>query len=186
MSKASPTARFISQNRDIPSRRVILSDPSQLPHDYSTTPGGTIFSTTPGGTRIIYDRQFLMKCKQSPLAKSPPANMAKIPGVTSPGLENIAPNQENGHEESSATPKIAEEPQFEMDIWKTTTHNAFHVVSMTIDFCCIPDITSPKKGGHRLHARPASTASDFFFPCRDSCSGWYNIGNLLLFTVSFL
>jgi len=36
--------------------------------------------------------------------------------VTSPGLENVAP-QENGHDTSAtATPKIAEEPQFEMDI----------------------------------------------------------------------
>ena len=35
--------------RDIPTRRVVLNDASQLPHDYSTTPGGTLFSTTPGG-----------------------------------------------------------------------------------------------------------------------------------------
>ena len=53
------------------------------------------------GTRIIYDRQFLMRCKQSPLAKSPPPNMAVIPGVTSPGVENVAP-QENGHEPATA------------------------------------------------------------------------------------
>ena len=30
-------------------RRVVLNDVSQLPNDYSTTPGGTFFSTTPGG-----------------------------------------------------------------------------------------------------------------------------------------
>ena len=35
--------------RDIPTRRVVLNDASQLPNDYSTTPGGTLFSTTPGG-----------------------------------------------------------------------------------------------------------------------------------------
>lgn len=34
---------------DIPTRKVIVNDPSELPEDYGTTPGGTIFSTTPGG-----------------------------------------------------------------------------------------------------------------------------------------
>ena len=38
-----------SESRAIPSRRIIVNDPRQLPIDYSTTPGGTIFSTTPGG-----------------------------------------------------------------------------------------------------------------------------------------
>lgn len=39
----------MSETRDIPTRRVVLNDPSQLPHEYSQTPGGTLFSTTPGG-----------------------------------------------------------------------------------------------------------------------------------------
>lgn len=34
----------------IPSKRVTISDAEHMPHDYSTTPGGTLFSTTPGGT----------------------------------------------------------------------------------------------------------------------------------------
>lgn len=42
--------RKTSNNREIPGRRVVINDPSQLPIDYSSTPGGTIFSTTPGGT----------------------------------------------------------------------------------------------------------------------------------------
>ncbi|KAG8135323.1 putative Eukaryotic translation initiation factor 4E-binding protein [Naja naja] len=37
-----------SQSRAIPTRTVPISDSSQLPHDYCTTPGGTLFSTTPG------------------------------------------------------------------------------------------------------------------------------------------
>lgn len=122
MSNAA-AARFMSQHRDIPSRRVTLNDPSQLPNDYSTTPGGTIFSTTPGGTRIIYDRAFLMKCKESPLAKTPPTNLPSIPGVTSPAGVGTANAQENGHgagdmttSELSQKPAVAEEPQFEMDI----------------------------------------------------------------------
>ena len=51
------------------------------------------------GTRIIYDRSFLLQCRNSPLAKSPPANLPKIPGVTSPGgelKENGDPQLEQG------------------------------------------------------------------------------------------
>ena len=46
------------------------------------------------GTRIIYDRSFLLQCRNSPLTKSPPPNLPKIPGVTSPEGEV----RENGHE----------------------------------------------------------------------------------------
>ncbi|PVD38619.1 hypothetical protein C0Q70_01235 [Pomacea canaliculata] len=73
---------------------MVLNDISQLPTDYSSTPGGTFFSTTPGGTRIVYERAFLMQCRNSPLAKSPPANMLRIPGVTSPVLSELV--RENG------------------------------------------------------------------------------------------
>ncbi|KAF6213628.1 hypothetical protein GE061_011349, partial [Apolygus lucorum] len=45
---ASPIARQATQCQAIPSKRVLISDPSQLPCNYSTTPGGTLFSTTPG------------------------------------------------------------------------------------------------------------------------------------------
>lgn len=34
---------------DIPTKKVVVNDPSEIPDDYGTTPGGTIFSTTPGG-----------------------------------------------------------------------------------------------------------------------------------------
>uniref|UniRef100_A0A8D1EBC6 Eukaryotic translation initiation factor 4E binding protein 1 n=2 Tax=Sus scrofa TaxID=9823 RepID=A0A8D1EBC6_PIG len=73
-------------SRAIPTtRRVVLGDGVQLPPgDYSTTPGGTLFSTTPGGTRIIYDRKFLMECRNSPVTKTPPRDLPTIPGVTSP------------------------------------------------------------------------------------------------------
>lgn len=107
------------QARAIPTRRIQISDPSQLPSEYSSTPGGTLFSTTPGGTRIIYDRAFLLQCRNSPLTKSPPPNMAKIPGVTTTGAGDA---KENGHEptktekDANKLPENAEEPQFEMDI----------------------------------------------------------------------
>jgi len=30
-------------------RKVVISDPIQMPEVYSSTPGGTLYSTTPGG-----------------------------------------------------------------------------------------------------------------------------------------
>ncbi|KAK2185315.1 hypothetical protein NP493_240g02000 [Ridgeia piscesae] len=100
----------------IPTRRIVLNDASQLPADYSSTPGGTLFSTTPGGTRIIYDRAFLLECRNSPLTRSPPPNMPKIPGVTCP---QAMKTKENGHAPEAKVAKPAEhvdEPQFHMDI----------------------------------------------------------------------
>ncbi|KAI9596854.1 eukaryotic translation initiation factor 4E binding protein-domain-containing protein [Syncephalis fuscata] len=68
--------------RDIPVA-IRRADPgAPLPSDYSTTPHGTIFSTTPGGTRIIYDRSKLLSLRNSPLSRTPPANMANVPGIT--------------------------------------------------------------------------------------------------------
>lgn len=47
---ASPIARQATQpqGQAIP-RRILINDASQLPHDYSSTPNGTLYSTTPGG-----------------------------------------------------------------------------------------------------------------------------------------
>jgi len=76
---ASPIARQATQCQTIPSRRVVINDASQLPADYSTTPGGTVYSTTPGGTRIVYERAFLMQLRNSPLAQTPPKNYPNFP-----------------------------------------------------------------------------------------------------------
>ncbi|NWW92601.1 4EBP3 protein, partial [Rhynochetos jubatus] len=35
------------------------------------------------GTRTIYDRKFLLECKNSPVARTPPCCLPQIPGVTS-------------------------------------------------------------------------------------------------------
>ncbi|XP_053167714.1 eukaryotic translation initiation factor 4E-binding protein 2 isoform X1 [Hemicordylus capensis] len=91
-----------SQSRAIPTRTVPISDSSQLPHDYCTTPGGTLFSTTPGGTRIIYDRKFLLDRRNSPMAQTPPCHLPNIPGVTSPGTmtedSKVEVNNLNNHD----------------------------------------------------------------------------------------
>ncbi|XP_038638945.1 eukaryotic translation initiation factor 4E-binding protein 2 [Scyliorhinus canicula] len=110
-----------SECRVIPTRRVVLNDTTQLPLDYCTTPGGTLFSTTPGGTRIIYDRKFLMECRHSPIAKTPPRYLPHIPGVTTPAaaddpkavVNDAGHCAENNREGKSAT---GEDAQFEMDI----------------------------------------------------------------------
>lgn len=103
--------------RDIPSRRVVLNDISQLPSEFSTTPGGTFFSTTPGGTRIVYERNFLLQCRNSPLAKSPPPNMLDIPGITSPAKPGGKPSGDAPLKEVDEKEKVsAEEAQFEMDL----------------------------------------------------------------------
>ncbi|VDD82665.1 unnamed protein product [Mesocestoides corti] len=76
-----------SNNKDsgaVPFRRIKVTDPSQIPQDYSTTPGGSIFSTTPGGTHLYYDRDTMLLYKNSPIARSPPANVFCMPGVICP------------------------------------------------------------------------------------------------------
>ncbi|KAM3600068.1 uncharacterized protein V6R79_016790 [Siganus canaliculatus] len=116
MSASGQTTR----SREIPAvRRVAIHDSAHMPHDYSTTPGGTMFSTTPGGTRIIYDRKFLLQCRTSPLTRTPP-NLPDIPGVTRP-LKSDSSNhteqpQHTPNNNSPHTEEPADDAQFEMDI----------------------------------------------------------------------
>ena len=42
----------------------------------------TVSSVNVSGSRIMYDRQFLLDCRNSPLARSPLQNLPNIPGVT--------------------------------------------------------------------------------------------------------
>ena len=41
------------KSSSIPTRIVEIKDASQMPTDFSTTPGGTLFSTTPGGKLVV-------------------------------------------------------------------------------------------------------------------------------------
>jgi len=124
---ASPMARQATLQGGVPIRRVVINSENEMPTDYGTTPGGTIFGTTPGGTRIIYERAFLMKMRHSPLAKTPPANLPVIPGVTVPkdgsNSNDSSKNHENGHNDHghklqtvTESAKEDEEAQFDMDI----------------------------------------------------------------------
>ncbi|KFM79635.1 Eukaryotic translation initiation factor 4E-binding protein 1, partial [Stegodyphus mimosarum] len=115
MNNNSPQ-RKSSNTREIPGRRVVINDASQLPIDYSSTPGGTIFSTTPGGTRIIYDRAFLMQMRNSPIARTPPKNLPNIPGITS--LNQNKPKENGTIVEGAAEDKQEnhEDALFTMDV----------------------------------------------------------------------
>ncbi|KAM9734425.1 eukaryotic translation initiation factor 4E-binding protein 1-like [Menidia menidia] len=110
-----------TRSREIPAvRRVAIHDAAHMPQDYSTTPGGTLFSTTPGGTRIIYDRKFLLQCRTSPLARTPP-NLPDIPGVTRPLNSDSShpekpPSSSSKSQQQAHAENAAEDAQFEMDI----------------------------------------------------------------------
>ncbi|KAF4098501.1 eukaryotic translation initiation factor 4E-binding protein 3 [Onychostoma macrolepis] len=80
-----------------------------LPDSYGQTPGGTLFSTTPGGTRIIYDRKFLLECRNSPIARTPPCCLPHIPGVTRPSLQPA-------EQEDDSKDLAVDDNQFMMDI----------------------------------------------------------------------
>uniref|UniRef100_A0A336KV21 CSON003652 protein n=1 Tax=Culicoides sonorensis TaxID=179676 RepID=A0A336KV21_CULSO len=125
---ASPIARqACSHAQAIPSRKVLITDPSQMPEVYSSTPGGTLFSTTPGGTRIVYERAFLMNLKNSPLSRTPPNNVPlglmkgqpniplhKKPHPTSGLATNNSPPKHH-HQQNNNNSHHADD-QFDMDL----------------------------------------------------------------------
>jgi len=100
----------------------MLNDPSQLPNDYSTTPGGTLYSTTPGGTRVVYERNFLLHLRNSPLSRTPPSNLPNIPDILKGSVDRpiISPPKENGSIKTIPVPvkkdSNPDEEQFEMDM----------------------------------------------------------------------
>lgn len=53
---ASPIARSLcsTNSHPIPSKKVLINDPNQMPDVYSSTPNGTCYSTTPGGKFCHY------------------------------------------------------------------------------------------------------------------------------------
>lgn len=112
---ASPIARQATQCQTIPTRRIVINDASQLPVDYSTTPGGTLYSTTPGGTRIVYERAVLMQLRNSPVARTPPKNYPNFPTSLMKGIDI---SKEATNIIASPTKKDADESQdqFQMEI----------------------------------------------------------------------
>ncbi|NXD76292.1 4EBP3 protein, partial [Halcyon senegalensis] len=82
-----------------------------IPEGYSSTPGGTIYSTMPQGTRIIYDRKFLLECKNSPVARTPPCCLPQIPGVTSLAQSSLVKLEELKEQNESEEAMPGEQPR---------------------------------------------------------------------------
>lgn len=57
------------------------------------------------GTRIVYERKFLLQCRNSPHSKSPPCNLPTIPGVTEPEEIEEKSRAAIPEEQHSAMPK---------------------------------------------------------------------------------
>lgn len=55
-----------------------------------------ISSSHSKGTRIIYDRKFLLGCRSSPVAKTPPRGLPDIPGVTIPPSKDSSEKHRQG------------------------------------------------------------------------------------------
>ncbi|KAL1464765.1 hypothetical protein WDU94_004383 [Cyamophila willieti] len=108
-----------TSTQNIPIRRVLLTDDSQLPSHYSSTPGGTLYSTTPNGTRLVYDRSSLLQLRNSPLSQTPPQNVLSFPNVLVKEIRDTAPTVTPSEGADSPIKKSAsesEESQFEIDL----------------------------------------------------------------------
>ncbi|KAI9090055.1 eukaryotic translation initiation factor 4E binding protein 2 [Phlyctochytrium arcticum] len=92
----------------------------KLPHDYGTTPGGTLFGTTPGGTRIIYTKDALLNLSRSPLSQTPPKGLAHIPGITkvAPSKQDSKPKPKKEEKKPAAAPAKKDEKDdlFDMEM----------------------------------------------------------------------
>lgn len=111
----APAVAFLLLTMSTSTSCPIPGSRDQLPDGYSTTPGGTLYATTPGGTRIIYDRKFLLECKNSPIAQTPPCCLPQIPGVTIP--PTVPPFKlELLKEQKQTEEEITDDEQFEMDM----------------------------------------------------------------------
>lgn len=71
-----------------------------------------VFPSHITGTRIIYDRKFLLDCRNSPLARTPPCCLPQIPGVTVPAthptgkLQDLKEEAEEEEKETAGKPQL--------------------------------------------------------------------------------
>lgn len=63
------------------------------------------------GTRIIYDRKFLLECKNSPVARTPPCCLPQIPGVTSLAQASLVKLEELKERNESEEAMPGEQPR---------------------------------------------------------------------------
>ncbi|NWH76948.1 4EBP3 protein, partial [Piaya cayana] len=75
-------------------------------------PVGTDNPLLLAGTRIIYDRKFLLECKNSPVAKIPPCCPPQIPGVTSLAQSSLVKLEEPKEQNESEKAMPGEQPRY--------------------------------------------------------------------------
>ncbi|NXR10078.1 4EBP3 protein, partial [Semnornis frantzii] len=63
------------------------------------------------GTHIIYDRKFLLECKNSPVARTPPCCLPQIPGVTSLAQSSLVKPEEVKEQNESQETMPGEQPR---------------------------------------------------------------------------
>ncbi|NXS43005.1 4EBP3 protein, partial [Balaeniceps rex] len=63
------------------------------------------------GTRIIYDHKFLLECKNSPVARTPPCCLPQIPGVTSLAQSSLVKLEELKEQNESEEAMPGEQPR---------------------------------------------------------------------------
>ncbi|OPJ88286.1 anion exchange protein 4 isoform B [Patagioenas fasciata monilis] len=61
---------------------------------FGLAPGHLTLETCISSTRIIYDRKFLLECKNSPVARTLPCCLPQIPGVISPAQSSLVKLEE--------------------------------------------------------------------------------------------
>lgn len=67
------------------------------------------------GTKIIYDRNFLLQMRNSPVARTPPKNLPVIPGVTCDSPHKEKSKLLNGQKPAVVQNKPVELPAIEID-----------------------------------------------------------------------
>ncbi|NWY29654.1 4EBP3 protein, partial [Pheucticus melanocephalus] len=63
------------------------------------------------GTRIICDRKFLLECKNSPAARTPPCCLPQTPGVTSLAQSSLVKLEEPKERNESEEAMPGEQPR---------------------------------------------------------------------------
>lgn len=98
---------------------MVITNESDIGKYICLLKGGTMFGTTPGGSKIIYDRLYLLKVRDSPAShvsvftfgkiwdynfnfQTPPVRLPAIPGVTCP---KVPKTEESG--DGDAKPVLA-------------------------------------------------------------------------------
>lgn len=82
---------------------------------FGLAPGHLTLETCISSTRIICDRKFLLECKSSPAARTPPCCLPQTPGVTSLAQSSLVKLEEL-KERNESEEAMPDQDQFEMDI----------------------------------------------------------------------